>query len=459
MGGVSSATGIASVAAPFVGAIAQGAFGDSGSQATDAQVQAAGQSADVYNQYIQQALQAINGNYGQARNDLTQNYTSAIGQGAPYNYAGLNALDLLQQGIGMPTLPGGSFSLSQALQNNNALTNYNTGLSNSEKTIKDLGQQWIDKRWDPSQLSYSNMYGAVPTLDQKIGEYNGDLGAFGQSIVKDITGVTPDQASSSYYKTYSGLKDPLTAAIADYNKYKNASPPPSLTPQQQTLVDQYNNGTLNQSATYDKNAALTNFFNTPEYQLLFNQGGATTDPNATVLDRFRADPGYQFALDQGTKRLDASAAAQGNLLSGNQLQAITDYGQGMADQQFGNYQNKISQTLGNYLGRLGGVAGYGTQFAANNQNLYSGQGNALSSLGQNQGNSLSNIYTNQGAVNANAILAAGNARASGYANDANFNNQIVGSVGNGLTNLLSGSNFSGSAVGDPLSAALRRSSY
>ena len=48
------------------------------------------------------------------------------------------------------------------------------------------------------------------------------------------------------------------------------------------------------------------------------------------------DPGYQFRLDQGRKAMDASAAARGTVLGGNQLQALTQYGQDMASQEYAN---------------------------------------------------------------------------------------------------------------------------
>lgn len=50
---------------------------------------------------------------------------------------------------------------------------------------------------------------------------------------------------------------------------------------------------------------------------------------------FFNDDGYQFALDEGTKGIENSAAARGGLMSGNTLKALTKYKTGLADQFYG----------------------------------------------------------------------------------------------------------------------------
>lgn len=92
---------------------------------------------------------------------------------------------------------------------------------------------------------------------------------------------------------------------------------------------------------------------------------------------FQASPGYQFRLNEGQRMLEGSAAAAGNLYSGNTLRALTDYGQGMASNEYGNY-----------IARLGSLAGMG-QAAAGNQanagaNFAAGAGQAIAGLGNAQ---------------------------------------------------------------------------
>ena len=58
-------------------------------------------------------------------------------------------------------------------------------------------------------------------------------------------------------------------------------------------------------------------------------------------------PGYQFAYNQGLEAVNRTAAAKGNLGSGNRLYDLTKFGQGLASQ---TYNNTVSQ-LGNFLNK------------------------------------------------------------------------------------------------------------
>jgi hypothetical protein len=53
-----------------------------------------------------------------------------------------------------------------------------------------------------------------------------------------------------------------------------------------------------------------------------------------------SDPGYQFALQQGNKSLQGSAAAGGVLRTSGTLKDLMSYGQDMATQQYGNVYNR-----------------------------------------------------------------------------------------------------------------------
>jgi len=52
------------------------------------------------------------------------------------------------------------------------------------------------------------------------------------------------------------------------------------------------------------------------------------------------DPGYQFQFGEGERALNAQAARSGLLGSGRALKEATQYGQGMAETQFGNVYNR-----------------------------------------------------------------------------------------------------------------------
>jgi hypothetical protein len=63
--------------------------------------------------------------------------------------------------------------------------------------------------------------------------------------------------------------------------------------------------------------------------------------------KFRANPGYQFGLDEGRNQVEASAAARGGLNSGATLKALTRFGRDYADQQgFAPHMNRLASLAG-----------------------------------------------------------------------------------------------------------------
>jgi len=101
--------------------------------------------------------------------------------------------------------------------------------------------------------------------------------------------------------------------------------------------------------------------------------------NARATDAFHTGPGYSFALDQGTQAALRGASAAGMLNSGNTLTALTEYGQGLADQEYGSWLDRLNGVSGQGLSAAGGVAqGYGAK-----ADLY--QGTADDRLGLESG--------------------------------------------------------------------------
>lgn len=123
------------------------------------------------------------------------------------------------------------------------------------------------------------------------------------------------------------------------------------------------------------------------YQNLLNNPGSVT-----------SDPGYQFGLNQGVQALDRSAAARGNLYSGQQIKAAQRYGQ--------DYGGTKYDAALNRQGNLAGLGQIGAQTIAN-----SGQ-NYANNAGQN-------------------MLGQGNAQGSAYVGSSNAWN---GAIGNALNN-------------------------
>jgi hypothetical protein len=86
------------------------------------------------------------------------------------------------------------------------------------------------------------------------------------------------------------------------------------------------------------------------------------DGNAAATGAFQAGPGYQFALDQGTQAALRGASAAGMLNSGNTLTALEGYGQGLANQEFGSWLDRLNgQSTQGLQAAAGQASGYGAK--------------------------------------------------------------------------------------------------
>lgn len=147
-------------------------------------------------------------------------------------------------------------------------------------------------------------------------------------------------------------------------------------------------------------------------------GAGTGTPTAQSLSQFTASPDYGFALDQGTQAMQRAAAAGGTLISGGQLKAGQEFGQGLASQQYGNYYNRLL---------------------------------SLSQLGQSAAAGISNSAINAGGQIGNSIQAGGQALASGTVGSANaISGGLTGATGGiasaALLSKLGGGNNNGGSL-------------
>jgi hypothetical protein len=116
--------------------------------------------------------------------------------------------------------------------------------------------------------------------------------------------------------------------------------------------------------------------------------------NASAQQAVQATPGYSFAQNAGTAAVDAGAAANGTLNSGNQSLALEKQGQGLADSTYQNYVQNLLPYLGLAQNSAGGIAGVDTGLG----NAVAGQDNSLANLNYSSA-------TGVGNANANAALA------------------------------------------------------
>jgi hypothetical protein len=101
---------------------------------------------------------------------------------------------------------------------------------------------------------------------------------------------------------------------------------------------------------------------------------------------FQETPGYEFAFNEGQRALEGSAAAGGNLRSGATMKALTSYGQGMANQEYGNYLARLGSLAGMGQAAAGNQAAAGANFGGMSSNALSAIGNAQSAGAIAQGN-------------------------------------------------------------------------
>lgn len=140
-------------------------------------------------------------------------------------------------------------------------------------------------------------------------------------------------------------------------------------------------------------------------------------------------PGYQFGLQQGEEALTNSAAARGDLLSGNTQEALTKFAQNYAQNDYTNVYNQAFNTFeanqANKYNKLAALAGLGQTTAT-----------TLGNLGQSSANNIGNIMLTSGAQQGQDIQNAAAATASGYVGSANALAGGLNSLGGNLTSLL-----------------------
>jgi hypothetical protein len=123
---------------------------------------------------------------------------------------------------------------------------------------------------------------------------------------------------------------------------------------------------------------------------------------------YEADPGYAFRQSEGLKAIERSAAARGGALSGGTMRGIERFGQGLASEEYGNAFNRYQTNQSNRFNRLASIAGLGQTATS-----------ATGAAGSNYANAITGISNANATNQGNAFLAAGNARASGYAGIGN----------------------------------------
>lgn len=85
--------------------------------------------------------------------------------------------------------------------------------------------------------------------------------------------------------------------------------------------------------------------------------------NAAATGAFQTSPGYDFNLNQQLQAAERGAAAGGMTASGNLLTALQDRASGVANQEYGNWLDRLIGQSGQGLQAAGGTAGGLTNLA------------------------------------------------------------------------------------------------
>ena len=113
---------------------------------------------------------------------------------------------------------------------------------------------------------------------------------------------------------------------------------------------------------------------------LLGLNGAQGQENA--FGAYRESPEVAFMREQGEGALQRAAAAGGGLASGRTLTDATRFGQGLAQQGFGDYYSRLRDLYESTIGTAGGVAGG-----------YTNKGSQLSNLALNYGQQKAGMAT------------------------------------------------------------------
>jgi hypothetical protein len=121
---------------------------------------------------------------------------------------------------------------------------------------------------------------------------------------------------------------------------------------------------------------------------------AANPTGATPYQGFQKTPGYDFALQEGTNAIEAGAAARGGLYSGRTMQDLQQRGIGHANQEYGNYLNRILGMTDMGMGAAAMDANSSNAFAAQASQAAANKGNAQMAGAIGVGNAFQGGFSN-----------------------------------------------------------------
>ena len=119
----------------------------------------------------------------------------------------------------------------------------------------------------------------------------------------------------------------------------------------------------------------------------FAEGRRVGDAALGRLDRiqsgdfsdFFTSPGFEFVRDEGLRGIENRFSASGGSLSGNALRRLTEFNSGLASNEFGKFVNRDLSIAGRGGAATAAGAAAGTQISGNISNALVAGGNARAS--------------------------------------------------------------------------------
>ena len=313
---------------------------------------------------VDAAINAARDQTQTAMNAIRQNYSNAFMDLKPYSQTGIQALDELNSYLGLKAYDPGTAPKAPISPTLEAEMAKITGSNIRDYITQNTNPYDFQSKNGLPGLTYqgAGAFNTVPiTGGIAIGTSVGGPASMSglQNLIMTGQGngvvITPEQSKS--------VMDAIRHRLAEDNLPRSQAEYDSLMPQYNQQMDMYN---------YAKG--------------LQGQYANPLTPDQ-VSAKLAQTPGYQFQLGQGVDAIQRAASASGQLGGGGMLQALVNYGQGMA-----------SQTYSDTLNRLAALAGSGQQAAT---------GTAQGSM--NLGNNLASLNSQLGDTIANGLLARGNA--------------------------------------------------
>lgn len=236
--------------------------------------------------------------------------------------------------------------------------------------------------------------GGVQT--QGLADLSSGYGSAQDAIRTGTTGARGD-LTGGYEQAFGLMRPAFDQARGDVNTgFGNA----------QGLLDQAR--TQGQGA-YQPLSALGQKYGGASSLLLDALGVNGAGGNTRAQGAFQAGPGYQFQVDQSLDAINRARNASGQLAGGNTDQSVLDRASGLANQEYGNYLNRLQSfaplELSATSGAATGLGGLAQSLGLAGAGLAGQQGTSLAGLSERQGTTLGQLAAGQGGALAN--LASG----------------------------------------------------